>query len=95
MRRCEITIELHCQASLLKGDDCRQKRAPFGSTCCIVCDLTVYEDAKHMIMQCPFYDVKNSFMFREIDIIYPGLDMDITVSVLMGKHIKGWNYDVV
>ena len=56
MKQCETMVKLITHTSLLKGDDGRLKREPFGSRMCILCNLCSLEDTNHMIMQCPVHE---------------------------------------
>ena len=53
IRNCEVMVKILCRASLLKVDDVRLKSLPANEKFCSVCDLGAYDDAYHMIMQCP------------------------------------------
>ena len=74
---------------MLKGDDCRLRRATFGAKMCMLCDVGGVEDARHVIMQCPSQIVHMTEMFNEISRIHPdtaNLDM---FSVVPGHTIEG------
>ena len=55
MRMCEKMSAIVTNSSLLKSDDLRLKGKSFWSKVCERCNLGIREDAKHVIMQCPFY----------------------------------------
>ena len=63
---CEIMVKLLCGASLLKVDDVRLKGMSANVQFCPLCDLGAYDDANHMIMQCPSTQPTRSIMFDEL-----------------------------
>ena len=66
MNDCEIMMQIFCHASLLKSDDVRLKRLPIASKVCTLCDHEAYDDANHMVMQCPKLQPYGSNTFEEI-----------------------------
>ena len=92
MRRCETMVRLLCHSSLLKSDDCRLKRAPFGARMCILCDNAAYEDVRHMVTQCQYHHTIREKMLAMINDIVR-LDGQIVFRVLLGKPIDGWTID--
>ena len=66
-RMCEILSSIVRDTSLLKATDYRFKNKPFGFKMCHRCDLGIVENARHLILQCPFYDLERASMFREIE----------------------------
>ena len=61
--------------------------------CCTLCDLASYEDAKHMIIQCPYHEAKRSQMYDDITEMCPALEQMIDFSVLMGRYIAGMDLE--
>ena len=92
MRRCEVMIKLLCHASLLKADDNRLRREPFGSRCCIRCGLAAYDDARHLIMQCPTLEDIRVDMYGEIDAICEDFGRHDVFPIIMGGKIPGWEF---
>ena len=88
MRRCETMVRLLCHSSLLKSDDCRLKRAPFGARMCILCDNAADEDVRHMVTQCQYHHTIREKMLAMINDIVR-LDGQIVFRVLLGKPIDG------
>ena len=82
MRRCETRVKPLSHASLLKANDSKLRRATFSLKCCVLCDLASYEDAKHMVMQCPFHIAKRMRIYDEIRILYPDLEQEVDFEVL-------------
>ena len=91
MYNCEVMVKLLCRASLLKVDDVRLKSSPAAAKFCTLCDLGAYDDANHMILQCPFSQHMRNAMFRELrsvsdgqggEVLDSGNDLFLT---LMGK----------
>ena len=53
-------------SSLLKATDVRLKGKSFWAKTCNKCDLGIVEGAKHITMQCPFYEDVRKEMYEEI-----------------------------
>ena len=87
MRRCEVMVRIICHTSLLKGDDCRLRRATFAAKMCTLCDVGGVEDARHVIMQCQFHTNARTEMFNEIVNVYPAFGQEETFSILLGRVI--------
>ena len=92
MLRCETMVKLLCHASHLKGDDGRLRKAPFGSRSCGRCGLAAYEDAWHIVMQCPCQAVLRTEMYSEIDKVCKDFGQNDVFSILMGGNIPGWDF---
>ena len=87
MRQCETMVKLITHASLLKGDDGRLRRKPFGVRACTMCELHSQEDTNHMIMQCPAHENSRISMYNEINEIY-ALDVgECTLGILLGRRL--------
>ena len=67
MNMCETVASIVCDTSLLKSTGYRLKKKTFGQKMCDRCDLGINEDARHIIMQCPFYCEERANMFNEIE----------------------------
>ena len=67
MKMCEKMSAIVSESSLLKANDVRLKNKSFWSKVCVRCDLSIIEDAKHVIMQCPFYENLRQDMYEEIE----------------------------
>ena len=67
IRMCEILASIVCDTSLLKDTDYRIKNKPFGFKMCHRCELGILENARHLILQCPFYEIERANMFNEIE----------------------------
>ena len=56
---------------------------------CEMCDLAIEENVKHLVMQCPFYEIYRSEMLRGLEVEYVNVILEnpqeLFVS-LMGKH---------
>ena len=89
MRRCELMVRLICHTTLLKGDDCRYRRATHAAKMCILCETGGVENARHVIMQCPFHAEIRKTMCDEIDAILPGFGQMEVFNTLIGKPIVG------
>ena len=63
---CEKMAALVSEASLLKANDVRLKRATFWSKTCIRCHMSALEDARHIVMQCPSSENSRIEMYEEI-----------------------------
>ena len=62
---CENLSKIVCHASLLKSDDIRLKRQT-AAKFCELCDLSVIDDANHLVMQCPSLPEMRKLMFDVI-----------------------------
>ena len=88
VKQCEIMVKLLCHTSMLKSDNCRLMRKPFGSRMCNACDLASPEDARHMIMECPAQIGYRTQMFDLIGVEYEGIREQVTFSTLLGEPIQ-------
>ena len=101
MRNCEIMVKLLCRASLLKVDDVRLKRLPANAKFCSLCDLGAYDDANHMIMQCPSTKIARNNMFDELQNVHDGTGHDMLNAgndiflTLMGRQPPGFSTAVL
>ena len=96
---CENMASLVCDTSLLKSTDYRIKRKTFGFKMCNRCELGIIEDARHIILQCPYYDQERTEMFNELEmmcevwanrIVNQGHDL---LHVLLGKQPDNFTFD--
>ena len=87
MRQCETMVKLITHASLLKGDDGRLRRKPFGVRACTMCELHSQEDTNHMIMQCPAHENSRISMYNEINEIYALDAGECTLGILLGRRL--------
>ena len=67
MKMCEKMTAIVTESSLLKANDVRLKNRSFWTKVCDKCTLGIKEDAKHLIMQCPYFDSKKKAMYDEIE----------------------------
>ena len=67
MKMCEVLASIVCDTSLLKSTAYRLKRKTYGFRMCNRCDLGILEDARHIIMQCPYFTEERTDMFNEIE----------------------------
>ena len=63
---CEKMAAIAPDASLLKSNDVKLKNKSFWTKTCTKCDLGL-ESAKHILMQCPFYEEDRREMYQEIE----------------------------
>ena len=54
--QCEIMARLVCDSSLLKAHHVKSRGTSHASRMCDKCDLGIEETARHIIMQCPFFE---------------------------------------
>ena len=69
MGMCETVASILCDTSLLKTTDYRLKGKTFGYKMCSRCDLGIQEDARHVLMQCPFYNRERKKLFDSLESI--------------------------
>ena len=93
MRQCETMVKLITHASLLKGDDGRLKRRPFGAKMCIMCELQSLEDTNHMIMQCPAHENIRISMYNEINDRYTLGVGECTLGILLGRRLPNKTFE--
>ena len=62
----EKMAALVSDSSLLKANNVRLKKETLWAKTCNRCDLSCIEDAKHIVMQCPFYEDVRIEMYNEI-----------------------------
>ena len=67
MKMCEKMSAIVTDSSLLKASDVRLKNKSFWSKVCVRCELGIVEDAKHVVMQCPYYQNIRQEMLDEIE----------------------------
>ena len=91
MKMCEILASIVCDTSLLKSTDYRLKK-PFSFKMCERCDIGILEDARHVILQCPFFSGQRVNMFSEIEDVCPIWKLSISyqgydiLHILLGKQ---------
>ena len=69
MKMCEKMSAIVSDSSLLKANDVKLKNKSFWSKVSVRCNLSIIEDAKHVIMQCPFYENLRQDMYEEIELL--------------------------
>ena len=72
MRKCEILARIVCHATTLRGDDIRRKRQYGVDKMCNLYDMYEQEDAKHLVLNCPYYQIERNMMLHEISDIDDG-----------------------
>ena len=88
-------VKILCRASLLKVDDVRLMSLPANEKFSSVCDLGAYDDAYHMIMQCPTIQLACNRMFDDLKNVQDGAGQLVLNSgesllfILLGKHPAG------
>ena len=93
MKQCEVMVKLITHSSLLKSDDGRLRKLPFGSKMCTMCDLCSLEDSNHMVMQCSRQEIHRVNMHNEINRHY-NLELgECNFGILLGNFLEGRDYD--
>ena len=99
MRMCETIASILCDSSLLKTTDYRLKGKTYGYKMCHRCDLGSPEDARHIILQCPYFSDERRNLFEALErssnlwaneIINNGHDL---LHILLGKQPEGFPFD--
>ena len=93
VRACELMVKLLCKGSKLKSDDIRLRGSTVFTRMCSHCDLGSLEDTLHLIMQCPAQADTRLELYKQIDVICPGLEHQEYFYVIMGKFIEGWSFE--
>ena len=68
MRDCEILVKIISYASILKCDDFKYKHLPGTAQICSLCNDFAIEDARHLILECPYFD------FEKLNVSKMGLE---------------------
>ena len=88
-----------CDTSLLKATDYRLKKKSIGYKMCDRCELGIIENARHLILQCSFYDLERTDMFKEIESVNDTWSTKISnqgydlMHILLGMLPEGINFD--
>ena len=64
---CEKMAAIVSDASKLKANDVKLKSSSFWAKTCTRCELSQIENAKHILMQCPFYENDRLEMYNELE----------------------------
>ena len=95
MKKCEILSKIVCHASLLRVDDFSLKDQLNTFKMFDLCDNFEIEDARHIVLHCPFFQYERDLMFNEIQRydahILPalnGCNVDM-LYILLGRNIHG------
>ena len=97
----EIMARLVCDCSLLKAHNVKYKGASFASKMCDKCDLGIEENTRHIIMQCPFFEIDKRVMFNELEAVENTeiaellRDHGNVFLYLMGKHPANVSFDTM
>ena len=89
MKQCEVMVRILCHCTVLKDDDFRLKRATIWDKMCTLCDLAAIEDARHMIMQCPYHTDLRVKLQDKISRICPDFGTREVFKTILGKPIEG------
>ena len=98
-KMCKILASIVCDTSLLKATDYRIKRKSYASKMCVRCELGITENARHLILQCPFYNAERTEMFNEIESVSDTWSDKISnqgydiLHILLGMQPDGISYD--
>ena len=65
VRMCEKMPAMSCNKSLLKATDYHLKGNTFWYKVCDRCDLGITGDIRHIVMQCPFFDLHRRKMYDD------------------------------
>ena len=72
MKRCEILARIVCHATTLRGDDIRCKSQNGVEKMCNLCDQYENENARHLVLNCPYYQIERDKMLQDISEIDDG-----------------------
>ena len=98
-KMCEILASIVCDTSLLKATDYRLKKKSIGYKMCDRCELWIIENARHLILLCPFYDLERTDMFNKIESVNDTWSTKISnqgyyrMHILLGMQPEGINFD--
>ena len=66
VKKCETLSKMLCHSSNLRNDDCKLKGETRTHKLCTLCDNYAVEDVRHIVLQCPYFDVERNSMFEDI-----------------------------
>ena len=66
VKYCEVMIKIICRASRLRSDDYMLEGAQFSERTCTRCNDFVYEDVKHLVLQCEANIRERTELFDQI-----------------------------
>ena len=89
MKQCEVMARILCHCTLLKEDDFRYKRSTMWQRMCTLCDLAAPDDARHMIMQCPYHQDLRVKLQEKICRICPDFGTREVFNTIIGKPLEG------
>ena len=99
MKMCETFASIFCDTSVLKFTDYRIKKQTFGFKMCDRCDLGILENARHIILQCPFFSQERANMFNELEDVSETCTSRISnqghaiMHILLGKQPENITFD--
>ena len=96
---CEVLVKIVTGSSRLESDDLMFKgKSDFGKFCSN-CDLGIFEDARHIVMQCPFNSNETTDMYRDLEHLEGGIwdtaihsNVDL-IKILLGCELPDLNLD--
>ena len=94
-RKCEILAKLICHASMLKSDDFKLKRQSNVHKMCELCDDFVIEDARHLILQCTYFQNQREDLMLKINDFENRTGANVTntdcdmLYILLGRRLEG------
>ena len=101
VKKCEIMCKLICHASALRADDFKLKSQLRTFKMCELCNMFELEDARHFLLQCPFFHNERVAMLNEIRQIDNGENLILNegrtdlLYVLLGKTVTGLDVEVL
>ena len=66
MRKCEVIMKIICHSSKLRADDLKLKDSTLTHRMCSLCDNFQEENARHLLLQCPYFHDDRNRMLVEI-----------------------------
>ena len=66
MKKCETLSKMLCHSSNLRNDDCKLKGETRIHKLCTLCDNFEVEDMRHIVLQCPYFDIERNSLFENI-----------------------------
>ena len=88
MRQCEVMVRILCHCTLLKDDDFQYKRSTLWDRMYMLCDLAAPDDARHMVMQCPYHIDLRVKLQEKIGRICPDFGAREVFNTIMGKPLE-------
>ena len=97
VRKCSVMSKILSHASIFRDDDFKLKDQLNTFKMCDLCDRYEIEDARHLILHCPFFPNARTIMFEKINEVEENADFVLNecnvdmLYILLGRMVDGPN----